>query len=62
MNGRPTFSKSLHRMNRAQSRAGRGIRSLKVGSWRFEENEDGDLVIINMVTEEVTILLRANRD
>lgn len=31
---------------------------MEIGSWRFEENEDGDLVIVNLETKKVVTLIQ----
>lgn len=60
MNGKDTFQKSLQRIRRSQATNTKTpSRSLmQVGNWRFEENEDGDLVVTNLETQETTIIAR----
>ncbi len=59
MNGKPTFQKAMQRANRAQYLGAHKSKAyLEVGSWKFEENEDGDLVVSNIETEKSVIISR----
>ena len=59
MNGRPSARKNLRQVRRASVKKNhRSGNYLDIGSWRFEENENGDLVIINTETNQETIFLK----
>lgn len=54
---------SLQKTIRYQQRVGHQTRYqkrsyLEIGSWRFEENIDGDLVVSNIETQQNVILFR----
>lgn len=59
MHGKQTLQKKLQSQQRASHRAlYRSKDYLEIGSWRFEENADGDLTIKNLDTEQFIILIR----
>lgn len=58
MNGKPTFQKSLQRIRRSQATNKTSKTSMIIGNWRFGENEDGDLVVTNLETQETTTIAR----
>lgn len=59
MNGKPSVGKKMRQARRASVKKNhRSGNYLEVGSWRFEENENGDLVIINVETNQETIFLK----
>lgn len=59
MNGKASFQKSMRKVRSAQSKPSnpRTGSYLEIGSWRFEEDEDGNLVIINTETNNVVTLV-----
>jgi hypothetical protein len=59
MHGKNTFKKTLQRSRRVDSKNHNRTSSyLKLGSWRFEEDENGDLAIYNVETNQSVILIR----
>lgn len=60
MHGKTTIQKKLQMQQSATHKAKypNSRTYLEIGSWRFEENSDGDLVIINLETEKTVILIR----
>jgi hypothetical protein len=59
VHGKQTIQKTLRNQQKAAHRASYKKRNyLEIGSWRFEENESGDLVITNLESGSSTILLR----
>lgn len=58
MHGKSTFKKSLQRAQRAEVKGSYNSKQyMEIGSWRFEETSDGDLVIINIETKKTVILV-----
>lgn len=59
MNGKSSFQKSMRKVKSAQSKSGnpRIGSYLEIGSWRLEEDEEGNLVIINTETKNVVTLV-----
>ena len=58
MDGKPSFQKSMRKIRSSQVKTNhRVVDYLEIGSWRFQENEDGDLVIINIETGETTVFM-----
>lgn len=58
MHGKENLQRAVHRDKRAQSRTKTQKKSyLEIGNWRFEENEDGDLIVTNLETQTTTILI-----
>lgn len=60
MNSKPTLRKTIQK---GQSPSDRGSHLPKsyidVGSWRFQENEEGDLIITHSETgQEITLILK----
>lgn len=59
MDGKSTARKRMRQVHRSSVKKNhRSGNYLEVGSWRFEENENGDLVIINIETNQLTIFLK----
>lgn len=60
MHGKPTLRKTLQQTRRsAEAKPLKPSNSyIEIGSWRFQENEDGDLVVINLETQQTVILFR----
>lgn len=59
MNGKQTLQKKLQSQQTASHRATYITRDyVEIGSWRFEENEDGDLVIVNIRTQKTVTLIK----
>lgn len=59
MHGKPSIQKTMRGVRHAGvKKSGRNGSYMEVGSWRFEENEDGDLVIINVETRNTVILIQ----
>ena len=58
MHGKPTFQKSLRRVQRAEAKiANRSKSYLEIGSWRFQENNDGDLIVFHLESGKTVILV-----
>lgn len=59
MHGKNSFQKSMRKVRSAQSKSSnpRTGSYLEIGSWRFEEDEDGNLVIINTETKNIVTLV-----
>lgn len=59
MHGKQSFKKTLYNQRRASYRApNNGFNYIKIGSWRIQENENGDLVVINTETEKTVKLIQ----
>lgn len=59
MHGRPTFRKTLQSHQRAANQATYKKRDyVDIGSWRLQENSDGDLVILNTETQKIITLIK----
>lgn len=59
MNGKQSLQKTLRKQQRANHRtAFKKISYMEVGNWRFQENDAGDLVVINLETQQNVILFR----
>lgn len=59
MNGKNSFKKSLRIIKSAQSKSGNPYVGsyMQVGNWRFEENDEGDLVVRNLETLKIVVLV-----
>ena len=59
MHGRSGIKKTLYNQQRALSKTpNTGNTYIKIGSWRFQENEDGDLIVINTETQKTVKLIK----
>lgn len=59
MNGKPSARKRARQVHRSTTKKNHRTGDyLEIGSWRFEEDENGDLVIMNLETGSVTIFLK----
>lgn len=60
MNGKASMQKSMRRLRSNQSKSGnpRIGSYIQIGNWRFEENEEGDLVIMNLETSQIDVWVR----
>lgn len=59
MHTKPTIQKRLQMQQSATHKAKYLTRDyMEIGQWRFQENEDGDLVIINLETQKTVILIK----
>lgn len=57
MHGKTTFKKTMRAAKRTTGTPySRSHPYMEIGSWRFEENEDGDLVVWNLETDQKVIL------
>lgn len=58
MDGKPTARKRMRQIHRSSVKKNHRTGTyLEVGSWRFQENENGDLVIINIETNQEVVFL-----
>lgn len=59
MNGKQTLQKKFQSQHSASHRATYKTRNyIEIGSWRFQENDDGDLIIINLETQKIVTLIK----
>lgn len=59
MHGKTTLQKKLQMQQSANYRAAYKTRNyIEIGSWRFQENDEGDLVIINLETQKTITLVK----
>lgn len=60
MDGKSTINKSMRHLRHLHSSGKNPFVGLytQVGDWRFQENEDGDLVIMNIETDQKIILVK----
>lgn len=59
MNGKPSLQKTIRAQHAASHRASYKTRNyMEIGNWRFEENSEGDLVIINLETQKIVTLIK----
>lgn len=60
MHGKQTLRKTIQQTKRsAQAKPLKPSSSyMEIGSWRFQENEDGDLIVMNLETQQNVILFR----
>lgn len=60
MHGKNSLKKTIRQARRPKiiSESKRSKSYLEVGSWRFEENDLGDLIVKNMETEQTVIIIR----
>lgn len=59
MHGKPSLRRTLQSRQRAANKAAYKKRSyVDIGSWRLQENSDGDLVIMNNETQKTIIFYK----
>lgn len=59
MHSKPTIQKRLQMQQSATHRAKYATRDyLEIGSWRFEESPEGDLIIKNLETQQTVTLIK----